>query len=306
MSNSNSVVACGGSDDDRRSLRERMLADLKLRGMAKRTIDGYLREVRKLACYYNTSPDLLTEQQVGDYLLHLVNRNYAPGSLRVAYSGIKFFYKYTEPRDWDVLRKLRIPKQKTLPSVLTIQEVHQIIGATQQFHHAAFFWTLYSLGLRLEEGLNLQPADLDAARMMVHIHRGKGAKDRYLPLPTSTLHILRKYWSTHRHPWAAVSCTWTRWKGNAQRHAADGWFYRARLYEAGRAETRYSKECFSTHAAAQYGFASIRSRRLAVLAHEVPGTCQPADHTRVSASHRRWRRGGPRPTQRGGSAGNAV
>ena len=200
MSNSNSVVACGGSDDDRRSLRERMLADLKLRGMAKRTIDGYLREVRKLACYYNASPDLLTEQQVGDYLLHLVNRNYAPGSLRVAYSGIKFFYKYTEPRDWDVLRKLRIPKQKTLPSVLTIQEVHQIIGATQQFHHAAFFWTLYSLGLRLEEGLNLQPADLDAARMMVHIHRGKGAKDRYLPLPTSTLHILRKYWSTHRHP----------------------------------------------------------------------------------------------------------
>ena len=84
MSNSNSVVACGGSDDDRRSLRERMLADLQFRGMAKRTIDGYLREVRKLACYYNTSPDLLTEQQVGDYLLHLVNRNYTPGSLRVA------------------------------------------------------------------------------------------------------------------------------------------------------------------------------------------------------------------------------
>ena len=200
MSNSNSIVACGGSDDDPRSLREHMIWDLQLRGMSQRTRDGYLREVRKLACYYNISPDKLTEQQVGDYLLHLINRNLAPGSLRVAYSGIKFFYKYTVPRDWAVLRKLRLPKQKTLPSVLTIKEVHQIIGATQQFHHAAFFWTLYTRGLRLEEGLNLQPADLDAQRMLVHIHRGKGAKDRYLPLPASTLNILRRYWSTHRHP----------------------------------------------------------------------------------------------------------
>lgn len=200
MSDSKSVSSCGGSDDDSLSLRERMERDLQFRGLSKRTRDGYLREVRKLACYYKTSPDKLTEQQVGDYFLHLINRKLAPGSLRVAYSGIKFFYKYTEPRDWEVLRKLRIPKQKTLPSVLTIQEVHQIIAATRQFHHAAFFWTLYTLGLRLEEGLNLQPADLDAERMMVHIHRGKGAKDRYLPLPQSTLQILRTYWSTHRHP----------------------------------------------------------------------------------------------------------
>lgn len=200
MSNSNSVVACGGADEDPRSLRERMQKDLQLRGLAQRTRDGYLREVRKLACYYKTAPDILTEQQVGDYLLHLINRHLAPGSLRVAYSGIKFFYTYTVRRDWDVLRKLRLPKQKTLPAVLTIQEVHQIIGATQQFHHAAFLWTLYTLGLRLEEGLHLQPGDLDATRMMVHVHRGKGAKDRYLPLPESTLQILRIYWATHRHP----------------------------------------------------------------------------------------------------------
>lgn len=200
MSNSNSVVACGGSDDDSRSLRDQMKRDLQLRGLSQRTRDGYLREVRKLACYYKTSPDLLTEQQVGDYLLHLINRKLAAGSLRVAYSGIKFFYTYTVPREWQVLRKLRLPKQKTLPSVLTIQEVHQIIAATQQFHHAAFLWTLYTLGLRLEEGLHLQAGDLDATRMMVHIHRGKGAKDRYVPLPEGTLQILRTYWLTHRHP----------------------------------------------------------------------------------------------------------
>ena len=186
---------------DKRSLRQRMSQDLQLRGMAERTHDGYLREVRKLAAYYDTPPDQLTEQQVGEYLLYLINDcNFAPGSLGVAYSGIKFFYTVTLPRDWNVLKKMRRPKQKTLPSVLTIDEVHRLIGAVKQPRNAAYLWTVYSLGLRLEEGLNLQVGDLDAQRMMVHIHRGKGAKDRYLPLPKSTLTILREYWSTHRHP----------------------------------------------------------------------------------------------------------
>ena len=198
---SNKGSSSRNTSSDTKSLRERMSQDLQLRGMAQRTHDGYLREVRKLACYYNSPPDQLSEQQVGDYLLYLINDcDFAPGSLSVAYSGIKFFYTVSEPRDWDVLKKLRLPKQKTLPSVLTIDEVHRLIGAVKQHRNAAYFWTVYSLGLRLEEGLHLQVGDLDAKRMMVHVHRGKGAKDRYLPLPKSTLGILRNYWSTHRNP----------------------------------------------------------------------------------------------------------
>lgn len=183
------------------SLRTRMSRDLQLRGMAERTHDGYLREVRKLACYYNLSPDQLSEQQVADYLLYLINDcEFAPGTLRVAYSGLKFFFTFTEPRDWDVLKKLRIPKQKTLPDVLSIDEVHQLIAAVRQHRHRAYFWTVYSLGLRMSEGLNLHIGDIDAKRMMVHIHRGKGAKDRFITLPNSTLNILRTYWLTHRNP----------------------------------------------------------------------------------------------------------
>src|SRR3954465_3844305 len=60
-------------------------------------------------------------------------------------------------------------------------------------------WTVYSLGLRLQEGLNLQVGDIDSARMVVHVHRGKGSKDRYVPLPPPTLTILRQYWPTHRN-----------------------------------------------------------------------------------------------------------
>lgn len=184
-----------------KSLRERMSQDLQLRGMAQRTHDGYLREVRKLAAYYNAPPDRLSEQQVADYLLYLINDcEFAPGSLRVAYSGLKFFYTHTEPRDWDVLKKLRIPKQKTLPDVLSIDEVHRLIAAVRQPRNRAYFWTVYTLGLRMSEALSLQIGDIDAERRLVHIHRGKGAKDRFVTLPQSTLHVLRSYWKTHRNP----------------------------------------------------------------------------------------------------------
>ena len=75
----------------------------------------------------------------------------------------------------------------------------QIIALARTQRMAVYFWTVYSLGLRMQEGLNLQVGDIDAERGMVHVHRGKGAKDRYVPLPTSTLNLLREYWCTHRH-----------------------------------------------------------------------------------------------------------
>jgi integrase len=75
-----------------------------------------------------------------------------------------------------------------------------VIAAVRVPHNQAFFWTVYSLGLRLEEGLRLQIRDIDSERMVVHVHRGKGAKDRYVPLPSRTLKVLRQHWTTHRHP----------------------------------------------------------------------------------------------------------
>ena len=97
-------------------LRQKMSQDLQIAGLSQRTHDGYLRAVRKLACHFGISPDRITEQQLREYFLYLKNeKGFAPGSLRVAFSGIKFFYSHTVPRDWNVLKKLRIPKQKTLP-----------------------------------------------------------------------------------------------------------------------------------------------------------------------------------------------
>jgi len=181
-------------------LYQRMSDDLHLAGRSKRTHDGYLRAVRQLADFCQTSPEKITEAQLRKFFLHLKNeRKFAYGSMRVALSGVKFFFTRTCRREWETLAKLKLQNVKSLPEVLTISQVHQIIDACTTQRMAVYFWTVYSLGLRLEEGLNLQVGDVDGARGLVHVHRGKGAKDRYIPLPTSTLGLLREHWKNHRH-----------------------------------------------------------------------------------------------------------
>lgn len=182
-------------------LYQRMSDDLHLAGVAKRTHDGYLRAVRQLADYCHCSPERVSEEQVRRYFLHLKNeRHFATGSLRVAFSGMKFFYTHSCKRDWETLRTLKIQNVKSLPDVLTIDQVHAVINACRVPRIAVYFWTVYSMGLRLEEGLHLQTGDIDADRGLVHVHRGKGAKDRFVPLPESTLEVLRSYWLSHRNP----------------------------------------------------------------------------------------------------------
>ena len=182
------------------SLYSRMAEDLHLGGMSERTHAGYLRAVRKLADYCNASPDKITEDQLRRFFLHMKNDlKYAYGTLRVAFSGIKFFYTRTCKRDWQSLQQMKLQNVKSLPEVITRKQVLQIVAAARTQRMAVYFWTVYSLGLRMQEGLNLQVGDIDAERGMVHVHRGKGAKDRYVPLPTSTLEMLRQYWATHRH-----------------------------------------------------------------------------------------------------------
>ena len=183
------------------ALRKKMHQDLQLAGMSEGTQDVYLRAVRQLAVHFHTPPDVLNEAQVRDYLLHLKNdRKFASSSLGIAYSAIKFFYSHTAPRDWPTLQRIRVQKEKRLPDVLSIDEVRELIGAVRKLRYRTYFSTVYSLGLRRNEGLHLQVRDIDSARMLVHVHRGKGAKDRFVPLPARTLALLREYWVTHRNP----------------------------------------------------------------------------------------------------------
>ena len=179
----------------------KLVEDLRLAGMKKRTVYGYVREIRHLADFHETPPEKLAENDVRVYLLHqIVDVEAAAGTQSVILSAIKFFYRTTCPRDWKVLEQTKISRVVALPEVITQNQVFEMIDAARTFRLKCFLWVTYTLGLRISEAVNLQVGDIDSERMMVHIHRGKGAKDRYIPLADSTLHVFRALWSTHRNP----------------------------------------------------------------------------------------------------------
>jgi site-specific recombinase XerD len=95
---------------------------------------------------------------------------------------------------------VRPAAEKKLPVILSLAEVRQILAAVRLPRYRVCLATIYSCGLRLQEGTHLHVADIDSARMMIHVRHGKGAKDRYVPLPERTLQLLRQYWQQHRHP----------------------------------------------------------------------------------------------------------
>lgn len=182
-------------------LRQRMIESLQLRGMSERTQEMYVRAVRQLAQHYHKSPDLITEEELRQYFLYVKNvKKWSRSGSTIALCGIKFFFEQTLHRQFTTLSLVRPPREKKLPVILSTEEVRKILDCIRLPRYRVCLSTIYSCGLRLQEGTRLQVADIDSARMMIHVRHGKGGKDRYVPLPQRTLQMLRQYWATHRNP----------------------------------------------------------------------------------------------------------
>jgi site-specific recombinase XerD len=180
---------------------QRMIDTLQLNGKGERTQQAYTRSVHMLSQFYGKTPDLVTEQELQDYFLQRKNVNHwSPKTMRICYCGIRFFYEKVLDRNWHILSILRAQNERRLPAVLSVEEVRSLFAHIKTFQNYAYLSTVYSCGLRLHEALHLEVSDIDSSRMMIHVHRGKGAKDRYVALPQSTLQLLRRYWATHHHP----------------------------------------------------------------------------------------------------------
>ena len=178
----------------------RMEQDLQLRGMSASTQFNYLRAVRKYSEYFKKPPDQITETELRDYFIYLKNvKKFSRSASTQAICGIKFFYTYTIKKEWPTFKLMRSPHEYKLPVVLTREEVRRLLSRVRIFRHRACLTTIYACGLRVGEGTRLRIGDIDSQRMLVHIKAGKGAKDRYVPLPETTLHLLREFWKTHRN-----------------------------------------------------------------------------------------------------------
>ena len=182
------------------ALRQKMIEDMQLHGFAVRTQEAYLLAVRQLAKHYHKPPDQINEEELRQYFLFLKNEKHAArASCTIALCGIKFFYERTLGREWKTFEFLRPPKEKKLPVVLSVAEVGQVLGCVHRSRYRVCLTTIYACGLRLLEGVRLQVKDIDGDRQLLHICQGKGGKDRYVPLPSACLKLLRQHWLTHHN-----------------------------------------------------------------------------------------------------------
>lgn len=180
-------------------LYQRHLRSLKLQGKSQKTIDAYARAVRRISQHFDCCPDQLSLEQREEYFSELV-QSHSWSTVKIDRNGLQFFWKHVLKEDWQWVNIVKAPEVRSLPDILTVSEVEQLIGATCKLRYRVFLLTTYSMGLRLAETLNLQVGDIDGKRKLVHIRRGKGHKDRFVPLPDLTYQALRALWLKHHNP----------------------------------------------------------------------------------------------------------
>jgi integrase len=181
------------------SLYQQHLKALRRQGKSKSTIDIYSRAVRRVTEFFDRSPDRLSTDDLKEYFSNLVE-THSWSTVKVDRCGLQFFYQHVLGKDWQWVDIVKPPQVKSLPDILTTDEVSLIINSTRELRYQTYILTVYSMGLRLGEALRLRIGDIDGQRHRVHVRNSKGRKDRLVTLPQATLLALRKYWSTHRHP----------------------------------------------------------------------------------------------------------
>ena len=180
-------------------LRNKMKIDMELRGFSPKTIKNYINHVSNFAKFYNKSPELLGEKEIKNYLHYCITeKKLSEGTVNYINASLKFLYRKTLNRHWDIENLSRVKERRRLPVVLSPQEVKAIFDATENLKYKTIFMTIYSSGLRISEACNLKITDIDSKNMQIFIRQGKGKKDRYSILSKLNLQILRAYWKIYQ------------------------------------------------------------------------------------------------------------
>ena len=182
-------------------LRQRMIEDMMLRNLTPGTIKAYVRCVADFARYFDASPEHLGSDQVRVFMLHLLQeRCLSSGNANLYRCALRFLYRVTLGRDDVAVANglVSVKRARTLPVVLSLDEVARFLGAATNFKHRALLTTAYAAGLRLSEVVHLRVEDIDSQRMVIRVRQGKGRKDRYVMLSPPLLKLLRQYWKAVR------------------------------------------------------------------------------------------------------------
>jgi len=173
---------------------------LKLKGYSPKTIKTYLCFLKRFSKYFrNRDYSKITKSEIESYLLYLIKTKNPSNSFQNQnINAIKFYYEQVLEHSRTVYNLPRPKKPNQLPCVMSEREVGLLLSTVVNLKHKAILHLIYSAGLRVSELVQLRVSDIDSDYMMIHIHSGKGKKDRYTILAESTLEILREYWKAYK------------------------------------------------------------------------------------------------------------
>jgi len=179
-------------------LRQRMIEDMTLRGMRSITQRNYLRAVRNCCAYTRRKPQDLNAEDARSFLLHLQSRGLSIGSINGHSAALRFFLRVTLGRSAEIDRVPILKERRTLPMVLTPEEVARIIAAAPGLKYKTAISITYGAGLRASETASLKVVNIDSRAMTLNIEQGKGRKDRKAKLSPPLLEVLRRWWQVAR------------------------------------------------------------------------------------------------------------
>ena len=180
-------------------LTRRLAEDMMIRNLADSTIDAYTYHVRRFADFIEKPLDRATVEDVRTFQLYLIQtKKVAYSTFNQAVCALRFLYTHTIRVPWPVTMVPFGKRPKTLPLVLSRQEVDELLRCTKNLKHRTFLSALYACGMRLSEAAHLKIPDIDSQRMQIRITHGKGAKERLVPLSPRLLQELRTYWKQYR------------------------------------------------------------------------------------------------------------
>ncbi|TCT17122.1 site-specific recombinase XerD [Natranaerovirga pectinivora] len=178
--------------------RQSLIKEMELRGYSPRSIESYSKYLLRFLNFTNKPIDSLVPEDLKSFLYFLISRKLSTSYINSAYSSTQLFFTLVLKKPFSLNDVPRIKSSKKLPVVLSRSEVDQIISATTNLKHRAILMTTYSAGLRVSEAVRLKVSDVDSNNMQLHIHSGKGDKDRYAILSHQNLLLLREYFKVYR------------------------------------------------------------------------------------------------------------
>lgn len=181
---------------------------LEAQNFSPKTIKNYEIALVKLSKFHNKSPLKLTTAEIEKFVLHEVKvEKLCPATVNLHISGIKKFFTLLLPESNIMSTISKVKGGKGLPTVLTVEEVKNMIHRTKNLKHRALLELLYSTGIRMQECIDLKASDIDSNEMLVHVRHGKGRKERFTIIGKKTILTLRKYYKSY----------------NPKNHLFEGW-----------------------------------------------------------------------------------